>query len=264
MESSSVQDEAPSEGGNTAIPLRTVSTVDAAADALRQMILDGQLEPVLADMLSRDVARRGSMAQALRRLESIAAGGTGGAPATATHVMPAASPAAAPAQHHPGPLTAQGAPRRGGGWLWVLLGAGLVALLVAGIAFAMSRGAGSDGAAGASGTDRTTETTTTSTTSDGPITEAEGRRFVEDYFSTVTSDRDAAWAMLAPERQTNRAGYDEFWSDIDSVTTSDISVDEASGEVAVTLTYQPKGRDTSVEQHTYELTRIDGHIRMTR
>ena len=70
--------------------------------------------------------------------------------------------------------------------------------------------------------------------------------------------------MLAPERQTNRAGYDEFWSDIDSVTTSDISVDEASGEVAVTLTYQPKGRDTSVEQHTYELTRIDGHIRMTR
>src|SRR5690349_11717249 len=28
-----------------AIPLRTVSTVEAAADALRQMILDGRLEP---------------------------------------------------------------------------------------------------------------------------------------------------------------------------------------------------------------------------
>nr|WP_257910065.1 serine/threonine-protein kinase [Janibacter limosus] len=245
--------------GNALATLRSI-----AAHPPRRPERAGQLEPVLADMLSRDVARRGSMARALRRLESIAAGGTGGAPATATHVMPAASPAAAPAQHHPGPLTAQGAPRRGGGWLWVLLVAGPVALLVAGIAFAMSGGAGSDGAAGASGTDRTTETTTTSTTSDGPITEAEGRRFVEDYFSTVTSDRDAARAMLAPERQTNRAGYDDFWSDIDSVTTSDISVDEASGEAAVTLTYQPKGRDTSVEQHTYELTRIDGHIRMTR
>lgn len=276
------KDAYPSQG-NALATLRSI-----AAHPPRRPERAGQLEPVLADMLSRDVARRGSMAQALRRLESIAAGGTGGAPATATYVMPAASPAAAPAQHHPGPLTAQGAPRRGGGWLWVLLVAGLVALLVAGIAFAMSRGAGSDGAAGASGTDRTTETTTTSTTTSGTsttssdttsettsdttsgttsedtITEAEGRRFVEDYFSTVTSDRDAAWAMLAPERQTNRAGYDEFWSDIDSVTTSDISVDEASGEVAVTLTYQPKGRDTSVEQHTYELTRIDGHIRMTR
>ncbi|KRE38595.1 hypothetical protein ASG73_06650 [Janibacter sp. Soil728] len=273
------KDAYPSQG-NALATLRTI-----AADPPRRPERAGQLEPVLADMLSRDASRRGSMTQALRRLESIAAGGSGGAPASATHRMPAAS-APAPAQHHPRQHP-QGSPRRGRGWLWAILVAGLVALLVAGIAFAMSGGPGSDGSSGGATSDRTSasrtsadgtsanRTTTTSptssasstaasSTSDGLITEAEGRTFIEDYFSTVTSDRDAAWEMLAPERQTNRSGYDRFWSGIDSVTTSDLSVDEASGEVAVTLTYQPEGRGESVEDHTYKLTRIDGQIRMTK
>jgi DNA-binding GntR family transcriptional regulator len=37
--------EEPADTDAVAIPLRTVSTVQAAADALRQMILDGKLEP---------------------------------------------------------------------------------------------------------------------------------------------------------------------------------------------------------------------------
>jgi len=45
MEPEPAEDQQVGEGSTPAIPLRTVSTVEAAADALRQMILDGQLEP---------------------------------------------------------------------------------------------------------------------------------------------------------------------------------------------------------------------------
>ncbi|WP_169797301.1 serine/threonine-protein kinase [Janibacter limosus] len=280
------QDAYPPQG-NALATLRSI-----AAHPPRRPERAGPLEPVLADMLSRDVSRRGSMTQVLRRLESIAAGGHGVAPVAATSTM---APPHTPGMAQPGRGPQGPAPRRGGGWLWALLAAGLVALLVGGIAFAMTRGDGSDGSAGASGAtggDRTTASRTTTTsepktttetttqtetaspssssstssseTSDEGITEAEGRAFVEDYFSTVTSDRDAAWDMLAPERQADRSGYDDFWSGITSVTTSDITVDEDSGAVTVTLTYHPKDRDKTVEQHTYALTRIDGQIRMTK
>ena len=117
----------------------------------------------------------------------------------------------------------------------------------------------------------TTQTQTTSETSesseaseDDEISKGEARSFIEDYFSLVTSDRDAAWDLLAPERQDDRAGYDEFWSGIESVETSRISVSDDGRAVSVTLTYRPKDRDVSVEQHTYALTRIDGSIRMTK
>ena len=43
-----------------------------------------------------------------------------------------------------------------------------------------------------------------------------------------------------------------------------ITVDEEASTVSVKLTYNPKGRPKSVETHTYELTRIDGRIRMTK
>ena len=115
--------------------------------------------------------------------------------------------------------------------------------------------------------DRTTTEPSSSSSSesdDDGITQDEGRTFVEDYFSTVTSDRDAAWDMLAPSRQTDRAGYDDFWSGIESVETSDITVDEEAREVTVTLTYHPKDRDESVETHTYVLERVDGRLRMTK
>lgn len=279
------KDAYPSQG-NALATLRSI-----ASHPPRRPERAGRLEPVLADMLSRDTARRGTMAQVLRRLESIAAGGTGGTPVAAaptTAGPPPFVPAAPTGQPY---APQQPPPRRGGGWLWALLAAGVVALLVAGIAFAVSRSEGNDAGSQTSSTagttsaptttsepSTTTETTTqtqttsetsepseSSTSSEGDdISQDEARTFIEDYFSTVTSDRDAAWDMLGPKRQNDRAGYDKFWSGIESVETSDISVSDDGREVSVTLTYQPKDRDESVEQHTYELTRIDGSIRMTK
>ena len=273
--------------GNALATLRSI-----AAHPPRRPERAGPLEPVLADMLSRDPARRGTMSQVLRRLEDVAAGGSGA-------VAGAAPTAVATAPDHGGsaPFVPGGAatedpyrlpPRRGVGWLWVLLAAGLVALAVAAIAFAASRG---DDSGSPGGSSTTTEVSTSedpppsestssqpsssstrarssssssSESDDDGITQDEGRTFVEDYFSTVTSDRDAAWDMLAPSRQTDRAGYDDFWSGIESVETSDITVDEEAREVTVTLTYHPKDRDESVETHTYVLERVDGRLRMTK
>lgn len=273
------KDAYPSQG-NALATLRSI-----ASHPPRRPERAGRLEPVLADMLSRDTARRGTMAQVLRRLESIAAGGTPVA-ADASAAGPAPFVPAAPAGQPSAPQ--QPPPRRGGGWLWALLAVGLVALLVAGIAFAMSRSGGDDGGSPTSNTagttsaptatsepstttETTTQTQTTSETSesseaseDDEISKGEARSFIEDYFSLVTSDRDAAWDLLAPERQDDRAGYDEFWSGIESVETSRISVSDDGRAVSVTLTYRPKDRDVSVEQHTYALTRIDGSIRMTK
>lgn len=284
------QDAYPSQG-NALATLRSIS-----AHPPRRPERAGPLEPVLADMLSRDPGRRGTMAQVLRRLESIAAGGTAGASPAAARTTVA--PAAGAAGGAGAPFDRQGsapAPRKGNGLLWALLVAGIVALAVAAIAFAATRGDDDPGAGGSSTTTPTssepetlTETTTETETAeptqeptteessessdetsqessdDAPITEEEGRSFVEEYFATVTSDRDAAWDMLAPARQTDRAGYDEFWEGIASVQTEDISVDEEASTVSVKLTYNPKGRPKSVETHTYELTRIDGRIRMTK
>lgn len=269
----------------------------------------GPLQPVLADMLSRDEARRGTMAQAVQRLQSIAAGGPAGpsphAPAAAavgaTRAMPPAGPPSRVATDPPGGRDNEGAPpRRGNRLLWAVLALGLAALVVAGIAYAGSRedpGGTPSGSvteqpttSASSQPQTTTETTTQtetssptssetspeSTTEDSPetstsdspsedsegISEDEASTFVETYFSTVTSDRDAAWAMLAPSRQDDRAGYDAFWKGITSVETSDISVDEDTGVVDVTLTYTPKKRDKSVEQKSYQLTRIDGQLKL--
>lgn len=294
------QDAYPPQG-NALATLRSIS-----AHPPRRPERAGPLEPVLADMLSRDQSRRGSMAQVLRRLESIAAGGTSGpmtpvpaagGPRTVGAVPPSPQPFAyapsayAPTQQpgrHPQGSTQ---PRRGGGWLWALLLAGVVALVVAGIAFAANQDDSSGQQNGGTGAQQTstgetttttsepqttTETTTetqttsetssesTSQTSDGAITESEGTTFIESYFSTVTKDQDAAWDMLAPSRQIDRPGYDSFWKGIESVETSDLVVDEDAGTVAVTLTYHPKDRAESEDQQSYQLTRIDGQIKMDK
>ncbi|MCW4602604.1 serine/threonine protein kinase [Janibacter hoylei] len=141
--------------GNALATLRSI-----AAHPPRRPERAGPLEPVLADMLSRDPARRGTMSQVLRRLEDVAAGGSGavaGAAPTAVATAP---------DHGERPFVPGGAatedpyrlpPRRGVGWLWVLLAAGLVALAVAAIAFAASRG---DDSGSPGGSSTTTEVST--------------------------------------------------------------------------------------------------------
>lgn len=217
----------------------------------------GVLEPVLADMLARDPARRGTMAQALRRLEAIAAGGmeTPRIAPVASTAPPQGPPAGPPP---PRPDSGRG---RASVLLWACVGALLALLVIAAIVVALSR-AGVVGAGAAEGDGATSTSTVSSAEDSTGFTEEEGRSFIEDYFATVTSDRDSAWQMLAPERRNDRAGYDDFWGGIESVDTDDIVVDEEAGTVAVTLTYHPTDREASSEKQTYALTRIDGDLKI--
>lgn len=173
----------------------------------------GLLEPVLADMLARDPARRGTMRQALRRLESIAAGGAD-VPATA-RMTAAAPPSRSASGGATGPRAAPagasgaGESEKGGTplLLWVLLGILAVAVIVVAILFA-TRGDVSSAAAQetpsqttsstlsvSATTEPTTSTSSTSMTepseepADSPLelTGSEASDFIQEYFATVTA-----------------------------------------------------------------------------
>lgn len=102
----------------------------------------GRLEPILADLLARDPARRGTMAQAHRRLENIAAGG-----AETPRTVRETAPAPGPAQPvYPPPMTPQrseppsdDSSRGMVVLLWAGVGALIALLIIAALAFALTR-----------------------------------------------------------------------------------------------------------------------------
>ena len=66
--------------------------------------------------------------------------------------------------------------------------------------------------------------------------------------------------MLAPARQTDRSGYEDFWEGIDSAETRSISANPGAGTVEVELTLEPEDGDEVTRTYTYVLTRIDGAL----
>jgi serine/threonine protein kinase len=84
------------------------------------------------------------------------------------------------------------------------------------------------------------------------------RQFVEDYFATVTSDPEAAFAMLTPEFQAASGGYGDysgFWSTIESASPSRIKVDKDAMTASYTIDYVTTSGDTRTEQVTLQLAR---------
>ncbi len=130
----------------------------------------GPLEPILADLLARDPARRGTMAQAHRRLENVAAGGAE-TPRTVREVAPPA-PAQAPSTYPP-PTYAQPQPGQPSGdsrrgavvLLWAGVGALIALLIIAALAFALTR---DDGASSSPGDDAGTVSAGSTTVPDPP------------------------------------------------------------------------------------------------
>ncbi len=261
-----------------------------AANPPRRPERAGPLEPILADLLSRDPERRGTMEQALQRLELVAAGGTGAAvpPGPARTATPrrsrtnGGSTPATSAMRPAGPAAPSPSRTKGGIPLRVWVALALVAaLLVLAIVFALSRGGAGAAATGTSGSAAAsaspsdeaepaggqtgapeTEPTDSGESSDLALTRNEGKQFIEDYFAAVTEDRDASWAMLAPARQGDPEGYEDFWSGIDSAETEDVVVDSEAGTVSVTLTLEPEDGDAVTKRYTYQLTRIGGDLKI--
>ncbi|WP_338751087.1 serine/threonine-protein kinase [Janibacter alittae] len=125
---------------NQATALATLEGVASRAPGRPERA--GPLEPVLADMLARDPARRPTMRQARRRLETIAAGGTD-VPATA-RTSAGAPPTGSTTAHRPAASGAAPAAGRAKGGrarlLWLLLGIIAVAVIIGAIVLATRGG----------------------------------------------------------------------------------------------------------------------------
>ena len=77
------------------------------------------------------------------------------------------------------------------------------------------------------------------------------RAFVQDYFSTVTSDPETTFAMLTPEFQAASGGYERlrrFWSTISSATPYDIRVDPRTLTASYTIDYVTTSGRTSTSK----------------
>lgn len=241
----------------------------------------GPLQPVLADMLSRNPASRGTMHGARLRLERIAAGG------------PASEPPAGPVPHTPGRTPTA---RRSGAVVAAIIGAIVLvaAALVAAVALLGGSlpGGDADPVSAPStatesapspseeepGQEQPTTVTTTSTATSSPSSSEtsspssseanypsdEVRSFVTDHYAETTTDQDAAWANLTPEMQQtydDRAAYDEYWGGHALVEPSRIEVDEKTGALGVTLTFHDGDGDTATKRVNLHVTRTGGELR---
>jgi hypothetical protein len=82
------------------------------------------------------------------------------------------------------------------------------------------------------------------------------RAFVSDYFSTVTSDPEATYAMLTPEFQAESGGfegYSGFWSTIESATPRAIKADPQTLTATYTIDYVTTAGQTRTEQGRLQL-----------
>ncbi len=268
--------------GSAAATLRSVTTQAPPAPQRA-----GPLQPILADMLSRDPATRGTMHGAKLRLERVAAGG----------------PTAGPVPEPPGQPAAAGAPARrrgpGAGAIAALTGAVVLvgAAAIAGLLFLSGAFSSSEpepvsrpgttppssSAEPSSPAEEPTTVTTTSTTSSSPSSSEpsdssgtsessaeenypsdEVQTFVTDHYAETTSDQDAAWANLTPEMQQtyeDRDAYDEYWGRHALVEPNRIEVDEETGALGVTLDFYDEDGDVETKRVNLHVTRVGGELR---
>lgn len=106
--------------------------------------------------------------------------------------------------------------------------------------------------------DPTEEPGAESTPAPAGVSPGQVRKFVEDYFATVTSDPRAAFAMLTPEFQAESGGYEGysgFWSTIESARPSKITVDKDAMTASYTIDYVTTSGDTKTQQVTLQLAK---------
>jgi hypothetical protein len=242
-------------------------------------------------MLAKDPAERWPVARVRDDLRRIARGEPSEAPAphgrdeSATAVM-ATQPVPPPAQEPDTTTRSTAAPAATGGRSLGWVAAVLALVLVAGIGTwllwprdeepgdAGGSGAGDDPSASAEPSpseDPTTESPSESPSespeSEEPTTEpppsnaaggtpAAMRSFVEDYFSRVTTDPEATFALLTPEFQAASGGfegYSGFWGTIESATPSAIKADPRSLTTTYTIDFVTESGQTRTEQGQLQL-----------
>jgi hypothetical protein len=102
--------------------------------------------------------------------------------------------------------------------------------------------------------------TQTTEGNDAAATEREMEAFIGDYLELVTTDQDAAFAMLTPEFQAASGGiegYTGFWSTVADATLLDASADPESLQVSYRVRYRMAEGGTQTDDVTLQLVRQD-------
>lgn len=234
------------------------------------------LAPLLAATMVKDPAGRWSMERFRDALRQVAGGDVAAAAvtralATPTASAPATTPApeaertgVLPAAPRPDPTPAPAgrgqAPRHlDPRWLAGALAAVLaVALLV----WLWPDGDSREPTAGTPDRSQPAaeEPTATDTGATAADTEREMARFVTDYLDTVTSDHEAAFAMLTPAFQEASGGIDGYtgwWSTVASATPRDVTADAEALTVDYTVDYVMETGRRSTDSVRLRLVRQD-------
>ena len=242
----------------------------------------GWLAPLLEATMTREPADRWSMARARDFLQSgpAGAGVTAGAAAAAsdpsrTQVLSAPVAPVAPAPTATGAVAAPAAPepvaeptpapgphrrRRP----WVPLGAGLALLLVLGVVAWVVLAGGDDGSKqpAAQSSSRNPGGGSSPTQQPAGPTADGMETFIDDYLATVTTDPEAAFAMLTPAFQSASGGiegYRGFWDTIRTAHVQSFSTaDPDNLTVSYTVEYTRTDGSTATDDVSLRLVYQDG------
>ena len=238
----------------------------------------GWLAPLLASSMVHDPAARWSMAEVS---EFLRAGAGAARPSTAplrvvppppeepvdpTEVLTPA-PVEPPAPAAPPPARR---PRRSGGVLPWLVGAGVIALVVmiGLLLYYNNQDSPEPPAADPTGqTSKNTPRTTDPTDPTDPTepSAAEMEEFAEQYVTTAASDPDAGFALLTPEYQEASGGlegYAGFWGTVTNPRILDVQADPDNLTVTYTYRYNQGGEGNITETVTLQLVQEDGGYRI--
>lgn len=227
----------------------------------------GAFDDVLRATMTREPSERWPIERVRDRLAQIrrdpaVVGVTSSAALTSDGAAPATQ-VLAPVTDRPTPLPPEqpDPDRRRSRWPWlVALGA---AALAAVLAFTLLGNDPDDESADQPTNGPTSETSPeTPPSPETPVvdTEQDIIDFVTNYLATVTSDRQAAYAMLTPEFQAASRGFDGyqgFWGNIASATPSNVQVDVEQLTVSYDVRYRTVDGNTRDDSVTLQLQRTE-------
>ncbi|QIG42774.1 serine/threonine protein kinase [Nocardioides anomalus] len=242
----------------------------------------GWLTPLVEATMTRDPARRWSIATAEEFLDRGPREATVPVARPTTPVGPSAAartrtyddqgtsllPLAAAPVGTPGPPPATAETRRPSarpGRRWLLVALAVLALaVVTTIAFVIGLG-GDDGDGDGASTAPSGGTTAPPSSEAAQQPTAKGMEdFVRTYIDTVVSDPTSAFDLLTPAFQDKSNGleaYEKFWGPVQSATIDSVSADPQTMRVSYTYTYR-RGGDETTEDITLVLQFADGQYRI--
>jgi serine/threonine protein kinase len=218
----------------------------------------GAFDELLRATMAKEPAERWPMERVRDRLAQISRDPSA-AGATSTLVEPGEVPSATEvlAPIAPAPPASTGERRRSP-WPWLAAVVATALAIIVVVAFT-----GDDPTDPAS--DQPSSEPTSEPGSEAPSAQADDTRsditeFITTYLDTVTTDREATYAMLTPEFQAESGGfqgYSRFWRTIAAATPSDIEVDPEALTVSYDVAYRTVTGASSNGSVTLQLERTD-------